>query len=112
MTETTDQRRARVARARAAEHEVHAALSRRMGVVWRIPRGEIAHATGRRTAVMGVGAADFIGLLRGRGVAVEVKTGVGVLTPAQKVWRKAWEDAGGLYCVVGSAADVDKVMEG
>ena len=51
------------------------------------------------------GVADILVIYDGRAIALEVKTMTGRLRPAQRVWRQAWEAAGGEYYIVRSAAD-------
>jgi hypothetical protein len=46
------------------------------------------------------GTADIIGVVRGRAVALEVKTSVGKQSKDQKAWQRAWEARGGVYAVV------------
>jgi hypothetical protein len=62
------------------------------------------------------GTADIIGCIGDRGgsggaaggaVAIECKTGKGVLTKEQRAFRDAWQRAGGVYIV---ARDVDLTM--
>jgi hypothetical protein len=54
------------------------------------------------------GAADLIAILRpaGRALAVEVKTGTGKLSAAQRNYGKAVEAAGGMFVCARSVDDV------
>lgn len=54
------------------------------------------------------GAADLIAILKpaGRALAVEVKTGTGKLTPAQRKYGLAIEHAGGIFVCARSVDDV------
>jgi hypothetical protein len=52
------------------------------------------------------GTADLVGSYRGRAVALEVKTTKGVQRDTQAAWEARWADAGGVYAVVRSAAEV------
>ena len=54
------------------------------------------------------GTADIVGVLRGRFVAIEVKTRRGVLSPLQKIWLEKKESCGGLCFVAQSVSDVKK----
>ena len=42
------------------------------------------------------GVADLIGVFRGKGVAIEVKTGKDKLSPAQEKFLNKWRQAGGI----------------
>lgn len=55
-----------------------------------------------RFGVGGSGAADLVGLYRGRFVALEIKTSVGRLSPEQKTFRQLVERKGGIYVVLRS----------
>lgn len=51
------------------------------------------------------GAPDILGVRRGRGFGIEVKTPAGRLSQQQAHFRAAWERAGGLYIVARSVDD-------
>ena len=53
------------------------------------------------------GTPDIVGVLRGRGVGIECKTGGGRLNKDQITWRKNWLRGHGLYIV---ARSVDQVL--
>lgn len=79
--------------------------------VWRNNVGRATYGTARVQYGLGLGSADLVGLLvpSGRGVAIEVKTPVGRLSPVQVAWRGAWERAGGLYVLAHS---VEEAIDG
>lgn len=56
-----------------------------------------------RAGVLGGG--DIMGGFKGRGVAIEVKTGLAVQRKSQKDFQRAWERAGCLYLVCRSVND-------
>lgn len=60
-----------------------------------------------RFGVGGPGAADLIGIYRGRFVAVEVKTPTGRLSPEQKTFAALVERHGGIYVVLRSVDDAN-----
>lgn len=49
-----------------------------------------------------VGSGDIMGCLRGRAVAIEVKTLTGRASVAQRRFAAAWERAGGVYIIARS----------
>lgn len=53
------------------------------------------------------GAADIMGTIQGRAVAIEVKAGRDRLRPAQENFRDQWTRAGGVYVV---ARDVEQAI--
>jgi hypothetical protein len=55
--------------------------------------------------VGGPGAADLIGLFRGRFVALEIKTPIGRQSPEQRTFQSLVERKGGVYAVLRSVAD-------
>lgn len=60
------------------------------------------------------GIPDVIGCLRGRMIAIEVKTGTGRLTPDQAREKARIEEAGGIYILAGCPEDVERrlMLEG
>jgi penicillin-binding protein-related factor A (putative recombinase) len=52
------------------------------------------------------GVADILGIWRGRPLAIEVKTKTGRVSPHQKAFLEAWEQAGGIGFVARSLEDV------
>ena len=60
-----------------------------------------------------VGIADLIGVIRGRAVAIELKTpgGKHKLSPAQSDFLTSWTVAGGFSAVVDSVETLDAVLE-
>jgi hypothetical protein len=80
-------------------------------VLWRNNSGRATYGVHRVQYGLGLGSADLIGLLvpSGRGIAIEVKTPIGKLSPTQIAWRGAWERAGGLYIL---ARSVEQAIDG
>jgi hypothetical protein len=75
--------------------------------------------TGKRGGVrfgLAVGSADWVGLLRGRFVAVEAKGKFGETTPEQDAWLADTRKRGGFACVVRSIGEfhaaVKRMMRG
>lgn len=52
------------------------------------------------------GVSDILGLLRGRAIAIEVKSKVGIVSDYQKRFIERFNEAGGLAFVARSIADV------
>lgn len=74
------------------------ALCKCGALIWRNNSGIATWESGQRTRYgLGIGSADLVGLFRGRFVAVEVKAARGAVSPDQVAWRRAVEQAGGLY---------------
>jgi hypothetical protein len=85
------------------------------GHVWKNEtRGRVMTADGCIRVQGDEGAADILGCIGGRSVAVEVKTGKGGLSTPQRRWRDAFLKAGGAYVEARSVADVEhlKVLAG
>lgn len=59
------------------------------------------------TSHVGEGWPDLMAVRGGVVRAVEVKTAKGRLTPAQEVFKKTWEGAGGTYWIVRSVDDLE-----
>ena len=57
------------------------------------------------------GCADIIGCLRGRAVAIEVKTASGRQSESQRRFHAAWVAAGGAYLIGRSAEQVLRDLE-
>lgn len=68
---------------------------------------------GNRVIHAGSDKADIIGIVypKGRGVAIEVKTGKAVLAPNQKRWKIAFESRGGIYRTARSVEDAVLAIE-
>lgn len=76
------------------------------GKFWRNNTGAAWLPGAKRPVKFGEpGSADILGCFLGRGVAIECKTAQGRLSPVQKLWRAAFEAAGGLYIVARCVAD-------
>lgn len=75
--------------------------------LWRNNVGNVEARTGYRIAfgVGGPGAADLIGLYRGRFVAIEVKTPTGRQNPDQRRFENLVHSKGGIYVVLRSVDD-------
>jgi hypothetical protein len=58
------------------------------------------------------GTADLIGVVNGRGVALELKAPGGryKVTPAQEQFLQRWRDAGGMGLVVASEEDLNSFL--
>lgn len=57
------------------------------------------------------GQADLIGLVRGIGLAMEIKTPVGSLSADQRRWRGLWECAGGVWACPRSVDEAVQTVE-
>ena len=44
-------------------------------------------------------------------IAIEVKTTIGKISPAQKIWQANWEKLGGGYHIVRSLEEVRKIID-
>lgn len=60
---------------------------------------------------LGKGAADIIAVSRGRFVAVEVKTGSGVMTEEQKKWAKTVLMCGGIVILARSFSSFKDIFK-
>jgi hypothetical protein len=78
-------------------------------VTWRCNTGVAVYGAAKVRYGLGIGAADLVGVYRGRFFGVEVKSSRGRQSPAQKAWQRAVEGAGGIYVL---ARDVDTAMDG
>jgi hypothetical protein len=58
-----------------------------------------------------VGSADLVGILRGRFVALEIKTPVGRLRPEQRAWLAVVRHFGGFAAVVRSVPEALDAVE-
>lgn len=66
---------------------------------------------GRRLVRYGVpGQADIFCIIKGRFVAVEVKTNTGRQSDKQKLWQRNVERAGGIYILARSVDDVTRAL--
>lgn len=67
---------------------------------------------GDRTVQIGaVGCSDLTCCIRGRFIAIEIKSATGKTTPAQEKYLERVRQAGGVAIVARSAADVAKALE-
>ena len=58
------------------------------------------------------GSSDILACIKGRFVGIEVKTGTGDLSSAQRRFRDAVAAAGGIFIKARSVADVRHVLQG
>lgn len=72
---------------------------------WRHNVGAAVDRTGRTLRFGRVGQSDLLGLVRGRFVAIEVKTETGRVTAEQREWGARVERAGGVYIVARCLED-------
>lgn len=80
------------------------------GMFWRQNTGTFRTMDGRRVVkVCATGAGDIMGVYRRRAVAIETKPLKGKLRETQKIFRHAFEKAGGIYLV---ARSVDEALSG
>lgn len=75
-----------------------------IGMAW------MRNGTPVRYGVGGPGGADFIGLHRGRYLAVEIKTPTGRQSPEQKLFQSRIERHGGLYRLVRGVDDAHALL--
>jgi len=80
-------------------------------LAWRNNSGMFFTATGRAVRASVPGAADIIGVCRGRFIALEVKTQTGRQSPSQRNYQAAVERAGGVYALVRSPAEALEILE-
>lgn len=81
------------------------------GAWWRNNCGVALHPNGARVVYgLAVGSADLVGVVRGRFVALEVKTPTGRVTPAQAQWLALVRAQGGVAEVVRSVEDALAVV--
>lgn len=80
-------------------------------LAWRNNSGMFFTATGRAVRASVPGAADIIGVCRGRFIALEVKTKTGRQKPSQRNFQEACERAGGIYAIVRSPDEAVAVLE-
>lgn len=71
---------------------------------------QIGGIRGRANSAKGM--ADIIGLWKGQGLAIEVKTKSGRLSPEQVEFLESWKRSGGIAIVARSLEDVTKELEG
>jgi hypothetical protein len=85
------------------QDEIRLALSDEPGLVlWRNNTGVAEHRGARVRYGLAVGSADLVGCLRGRFVALEVKTPTGRATQEQRQWLAVVRLHGGFAAVVRS----------
>jgi hypothetical protein len=58
------------------------------------------------------GSPDCVGVLAGRALCIEAKTGRARLSVAQEQERIRWSEAGAVYCVVRSLDDLEAQLYG
>ena len=82
-------------------------------VLWPVLPGGVADASGRPIRCGPVGMSDLIGVVapHGRWLAIEVKTGRGVLTPDQARWQSIVRSMGGVAGVARSVDDAVALCE-
>jgi hypothetical protein len=56
------------------------------------------------------GSPDCVGVLAGRALCLEVKTGNAHLSAVQQHERDRWVDAGAVYCLVRSLDDLETAL--
>jgi hypothetical protein len=82
-------------------------------MVWRNVTGRfLAPRTGAWVNVGTPGAPDILGVVLGRAIAVEAKTGTGRLGLAQRKWKAAFENRGGVYVEARSADEAERAALG
>lgn len=80
-------------------------------LIWRQMVGSAPAWDGKAVLRFGTpGQADILGVVRGRAIAIEVKSQRGKQRDAQKLWQRAFEAAGGLYVVARSVEDVETAV--
>lgn len=79
---------------------------------WRVNNTPIYDEKRKRFRAMNSikGVPDIIGILRGQWLGVECKSGKAVLSKDQREFRRRVEEAGGLYIVARSVADLEGVI--
>ena len=81
-------------------------------VLWPVQPGGVADATGRPMRCGPVGMSDLIGIVQGgRWLAIECKTGKGVLTPDQDRWQSLVRKMGGIAGVARGEEDAVRLYE-
>lgn len=78
---------------------------------WRANSGFVRGGSGRPIQVNSPGCADILGTVRGRPIALEVKTEIGRQSKEQRDWQSAWEAAGGVYAIVRSVGEARAVVD-
>jgi hypothetical protein len=79
---------------------------------WRQNTGTYRTMDGLRVVkVSANGVGDILGAYRGRPVAIETKTETGTLRKTQKLFRAAWERAGGVYIIARSPIEAVAALE-
>lgn len=73
---------------------------------WLTSRGYYWSSLDAGTVGHRMGDPDLVACIRGRYVAIEVKTPIGRLSPRQKEVREMIEASGGIFCVARSVEDV------
>ena len=76
------------------------------GMFWRANTGVAVTASRNVVRFNLPGTPDILGVLRGRGVGIEGKTGLGRLNKDQIRWRKNWARGGGIYIIARSVEQV------
>lgn len=76
-------------------------------VTWRCNTGVAVYGAAKVRYGLGIGAADLVGVYRGRFFGVEVKSSRGRQSAAQKAWQRAVEGAGGILRARAGRGDGD-----
>ena len=76
------------------------------GMFWRANTGVAVTASRNVVRFNLPGTPDILGVLRGRGIGIEGKTGLGRLNIDQKRWRKNWLRGRGIYIIARSVEQV------
>lgn len=78
----------------------------------KVAKNHVGFDEARRVRYGIKGSPDILGIVgpHGRALGIEVKTGVGRLSPQQKAWRRVFEAKGGLYVEARSVEDVERVL--
>ncbi len=78
-------------------------------IVWRENSG-VCHQDRRYIRYGTPGIADFMGVIRGRPIAFELKGAKGVLRSTQRKFAKQFEAAGGVYVVVKKLEQIEEML--
>ena len=85
--------------------------SKKEFMIWKNATGATKNECGRYVRYGLKGAPDIIGVKKGgKFIALEIKTGAAVQSPAQIKFQKRFEELGGLYIVVRDMDDLDQIL--
>lgn len=87
-------------------------ISRAPGATLIVERGMVILRNGRPFSSGVPGSPDIIGVSDGRGFGLEMKAASGRLEDTQRLFRMAWERAGGLYGVPRSVEEALRILRG